>query len=184
MGKAFLGARCGCAHGCGGVCARTARWREPLMPSSDRPNLHADPDERRPAKKKPAAPRKRRGRWWQWGLLVVLWTMILGGGVLTYFALTLPSTNDLAVAERRPSVTLLAADGTLLATFGDLFGEPLDSRKCRAICRSGDRDRGPPLLHHFGIDLWAWPRRHADRAPAMLFRAAAPSPSSSPRICS
>ncbi len=129
------------------------------MPSSNRPNLHADPDERRPAKKKPAAPRKPRGRWWKWSLLAVLWAMILGGGVLTYFALTLPSTNDLAVAERRPSVTLLAADGTLLATFGDLYGEPLRLSEMprylpQAVIATEDRR----FYSHFGIDLWGMAR--------------------------
>ena len=38
--------------------------------------------------------------------------LIIGGGALGYFALTLPDTSQLAVAERRPSVTILAEDGS------------------------------------------------------------------------
>src|ERR1700683_4751342 len=52
------------------------------------------------------------------GLLVFLWAVIIGGGALAYFALTLPDTNQLTVAERRPSVTILAGDGSIIATFG------------------------------------------------------------------
>ncbi len=51
-----------------------------------------------------------------------LWAFLLVGFVLAYFALTLPPTGDLTASERRPSVTMVAEDGTLIATFGDLFG--------------------------------------------------------------
>ena len=127
------------------------------MPASGRSGLRADPDERgeRRAKSPAPKPRRPRGRWWRWGLLAVLWAMILGGGVITYFALTLPSTNDIAVAERRPSVTLLAADGSLVATFGDLFGEPLRLSEMprylpQAVIATEDRR----FYSHFGIDPW------------------------------
>ena len=128
------------------------------MPASGRSDdLRADPAERHERRvKKPAPkPRRPRGRWWKWGLLVALWAMILGGGVITYFALTLPSTNDIAVAERRPSVTLLAADGSLVATFGDLFGEPLRLDEMprylpQAVIATEDRR----FYSHFGIDPW------------------------------
>ena len=132
------------------------------MPASGRSELRADPGDRgeRRAKKKPArTPRGPRGRWWKWSLLAVLWVMILGGGALAYFALTLPSTNDLAVAERRPSVTLLAADGALVATFGDLFGEPLHLNEMpaylpQAVIATEDRR----FYSHFGIDPWGMMR--------------------------
>ena len=62
-------------------------------------------------------------------VLLVLWVLIIGGCGLAYFALTLPDTSQLAIAERRPSVTILAEDGSLIATFGDLFGQPLSLRE-------------------------------------------------------
>jgi penicillin-binding protein 1A len=127
------------------------------MPASGRSELRADPAERggRRAKSPAPKPRRPRGRWWKWGLLVVLWAMILGGGVIAYFALTLPSTSDLTVAERRPSVTLLAADGSLVATFGDLFGEPVHISEMprylpQAVIATEDRR----FYSHFGIDPW------------------------------
>ena len=42
-----------------------------------------------------------------------LWMAIFGLVVLGYFALTFPDTGELTRAERRPSVTMLAADGCL-----------------------------------------------------------------------
>jgi penicillin-binding protein 1A len=85
--------------------------------------------------------------------LVLLWVVILGVGVLGYFALTLPDTSDLIKAERRPSVTILAADGSLLTTFGDLFGQPLTLREMspylpKAVIATEDRR----FYSHFGID--------------------------------
>src|SRR5579883_2168074 len=105
-----------------------------------------------PQKKRP---RTKRWRWrlLRWGLLVALWGVILLGGVIAYFALTLPHIGDLTVAERRPSVTLLGADGGLIATFGDLFGEPLRLKDLppylpEAVIATEDRR----FYHHFGID--------------------------------
>jgi penicillin-binding protein 1A len=87
------------------------------------------------------------------GVLVFLWTAIIGGGALGYFALTLPDTSQLTVAERRPSVTILAEDGALIATFGDLFGRPLSLKEMspllpKAVLATEDRR----FYSHFGID--------------------------------
>jgi penicillin-binding protein 1A len=87
------------------------------------------------------------------GLLLFLWTAIIGGGALAYFAFTLPDTNQLTVAERRPSVTVLAADGSTIATFGDLFGQPLTLKEMspwlpKAVVATEDRR----FYSHFGID--------------------------------
>jgi len=133
------------------------------MPGSKDYDLRADPGDRgggprRPkkaARDKPPRRKGARGRWWKWGLLAALWLFILGGGALGYFWMTLPSTKDLAVADRRPSVTLLAADNSLVATFGDLFGEPLRLAEMpkylpEAVIATEDRR----FYSHFGIDLW------------------------------
>src|SRR6516162_14265 len=120
--------------------------------------LRADPAERlRPVSS--ATPRLRgAGRGILRGLvrmavLLLLWTAIVGGGVLGYFAVTLPDTSELTRAGRRPSVTILAADGSLLTTFGDLFGQPLTLREMspylpKAVIATEDRR----FYSHFGID--------------------------------
>src|SRR5262249_30963853 len=86
-------------------------------------------------------------------LFVPLGALITGGGAVAYFALTLPDTNQLTVAERRPSVTILAADGSTIATFGDLFGQPLTLKEMspwlpKAVVATEDRR----FYSHFGID--------------------------------
>src|ERR1700676_2257620 len=112
------------------------------------PSLRADPGERlrpplRPRgemydrmRQPPRGQRPRRNpgrhllrRLAMLALLVFLWSLIIGGGGLAYFALTLPDTRQLSVAERPPSVTILDSDGALIATFGDLFGQPLSLKE-------------------------------------------------------
>jgi penicillin-binding protein 1A len=85
--------------------------------------------------------------------LVLLWTVIVGSVVLGYFALTLPDTGDLTRAERRPSVTILASDGSLLTSYGDLFGQPLTLKEMspylpKAVVATEDRR----FYSHFGVD--------------------------------
>jgi penicillin-binding protein 1A len=86
-------------------------------------------------------------------LLVFLWTTIVGSVVLGYFALTLPDTGELTRAERRPSVTILASDGSLLTTYGDLFGQPLTLKEMspylpKAVVATEDHR----FYSHFGVD--------------------------------
>src|SRR5271166_459463 len=128
------------------------------QPPMAEPRLRVDPAERlRPVSN--ATPRRRgagggilRGLA-RVAVLLLLWAAIIGGGVLGYFALTLPDTSDLTRAERRPSVTILAADGSLLTTFGDLFGQPLTLQEMspylpKAVIATEDRR----FYSHFGID--------------------------------
>src|SRR5436305_3300162 len=99
--------------------------------------LRVDPRDRPgyapPARPPGRPPRRRRrsllGRLARLGLLLLLWCAILGSGVLAYFAFTLPDTSQLGIGERRPSITILAQDGSTLGTFGDLFGEPVSLRE-------------------------------------------------------
>ncbi|HYC13746.1 MAG TPA: PBP1A family penicillin-binding protein, partial [Stellaceae bacterium] len=89
----------------------------------------------------------------RWGLLASLWGVIAGVVMLGYFALTLPDTADLTLAARRPSITLLASDGSLIATYGDLFGEPLKISEMpkylpQAVIATEDRR----FYSHLGID--------------------------------
>src|SRR6202035_2943843 len=89
----------------------------------------------------------------RWAILLLLWAVILGGGAIAYFAVTLPDTSQLTVAQRRPTVTILAEDGSMLANLGDLFGEPLTLKEMsaflpKAVIATEDRR----FYSHFGID--------------------------------
>jgi len=82
-----------------------------------------------------------------------LWVLILGTVIIGYFALTLPDTSELTRAERRPSITILASDGSLLTTYGDLYGQPLRLKEMspylpKAVIATEDRR----FYSHFGID--------------------------------
>jgi len=86
--------------------------------------------------------------------LLLLWVAVVLCVVVGYFALTLPDTGELTRAERRPSVTILAADGSLLTTYGDLFGQPLTLKEMspylpKAVIATEDRR----FYSHFGVDL-------------------------------
>jgi penicillin-binding protein 1A len=86
-------------------------------------------------------------------ILLVLWAAILGGGALGYFALTLPDTSQLGAAQRRPAITILAEDGSTLASLGDLFGQPLTLKEMspslpQAVIATEDRR----FYSHFGVD--------------------------------
>jgi penicillin-binding protein 1A len=131
------------------------------MAQPRRKNLRADPDERPAAAPRRATggrtPPKRPRNWGprlaRWGLLAFLWATIALAGVFAYFAATLPDISDLAIAERRPSVTLMAADGSLLATYGEFFGEPLRLKEMpaylpQAVIATEDRR----FYSHYGVD--------------------------------
>ena len=123
------------------------------------PRLRLDPADRirptrdRPARRQRAAAKGRRVGLTKICALLCLWTLILGAVVLGYFALTLPDTSELTRAQRRPSVTILAADGGLLTTYGDLFGQPLTLKEMspylpKAVIATEDRR----FYSHFGVD--------------------------------
>ncbi|HVH75394.1 MAG TPA: PBP1A family penicillin-binding protein [Stellaceae bacterium] len=109
--------------------------------------------ERAGASRSPRPHRRRTAPRLQFVLLVLLWGLILGGGALFYFAFTLPDTSRLAAAERRPSITILAADGSPIATYGDLFGRALSLKEMspylpEAVIATEDRR----FYSNFGID--------------------------------
>jgi penicillin-binding protein 1A len=124
---------------------------------------HADRG-RSPAHRPPPPRPRRRGRrarpggrakgFLRLAVLASLWLLIGTAGCVGYFALTLPDTSDLTHAGRRPSVTILADDGSVLDTYGDLFGRPLTLRQMprylpEAVIATEDRR----FYSHFGIDL-------------------------------
>ena len=75
-------------------------------------------------------------------------------GVVAWYATDLPDIDDALQATRQPTVTLLAGDGTLLATRGDLYGVPLrvgdlPNALPQAVLATEDRR----FYDHFGLDI-------------------------------
>jgi penicillin-binding protein 1A len=104
----------------------------------------------------PALSRPRRGgllRLFRLLVLLGVWGGLAAGLALIFFTWDLPRPETALAATRRPSVTLEAADGRLLATSGDLYGErvrlaDLPAHLPGALMAVEDRRfRG-----HFGLD--------------------------------
>ena len=100
--------------------------------------------------------RGRRRPLWpfvKWFLVAAVWLGLAGLVFGAWLAYDLPGIEKLAQIERRAGVTLLAADGSILATYGDLYGEPVNLRELpahvpAAVLATEDRR----FYTHFGID--------------------------------
>ncbi|MDX2103096.1 MAG: PBP1A family penicillin-binding protein [Alphaproteobacteria bacterium] len=118
-----------------------------------------DPADRPPRRDRPSAPRvsgQRRLIWRVLGWLIaaMIWAGLTAIAVLVWVWLTLPPIEDLLAGDqRRPGITVLAADGTQLGAFGDLYGDPLHVRDLppfvgAAVIAIEDRR----FRHHVGVD--------------------------------
>lgn len=66
-----------------------------------------------------------RARLGRWAVLVLIWGSVATGGLLVWALWDMPSLNGLYTIERRPSVTLVSEKGEVIATYGDLYGDPV-----------------------------------------------------------
>ncbi|MEX0582294.1 MAG: PBP1A family penicillin-binding protein, partial [Sneathiella sp.] len=88
-----------------------------------------------------------------WGGAVVLWTFLIGGLFISYFAYTLPDISGIGVIEKRPSMVLQTADGIRYSTYGDLYGDMLPIEEIpenikQAVLATEDSH----FYDHFGIN--------------------------------
>ena len=112
-----------------------------------------------PARSEPFPPARARRRplvliLLRWSVLLTVWGGLALGAALLWFAWDLPRPEAALAATRRASVTLLAGDGRLIATSGDLYGETLRLRDLPAHVPAAFiaiEDRR--FREHFGIDL-------------------------------
>ena len=103
-----------------------------------------------------AQPKATGGRWrlLRWALVAAIWSAVLLGGVLAWYAYDLPDLGRIAQLTRKPSVTLLAADGAQLAAIGEVYGETvalgdLPAHLPQAVLAVEDRR----FYRHFGLDV-------------------------------
>ncbi len=108
-------------------------------------------------KTQPKKPQKKKssllGFCLKWTVLAVIWGAIALGGTLGWYALDLPDIDKLSAATRRPSITLLDRAGGTIATYGDLYGRPIQTGEMpptliEAVLATEDRR----FFHHFGLD--------------------------------
>lgn len=106
-------------------------YRPPkIHPGDRRPSRVAPPvpPRRRPPSRAAAPARAPRRRWpklLRWSILLGVWGAVALACILLYFAWDLPRPEAALDAARRPSLTLTDDTGRLVATFGDVVGEPL-----------------------------------------------------------
>jgi penicillin-binding protein 1A len=105
-------------------------------------------DKRRPRRAHPVL--RFAGKWL---LVATIWTVAAIGILLAVYASDLPDVHQVAGLKKRPGITLLAADGSVLAQSGDLYGNTLAVSELppnlvHAVVAIEDRR----FYHHFGVD--------------------------------
>lgn len=102
-------------------------------------------------------PKRRFGLWAivRWLLVLGVWGVVAAGVVVAWFAYDLPDLDEVAGLTRRPSVTVLAADGSQIAAFGQLYGDVVPVTEMPvflpgAVMAVEDRR----FYDHWGIDLF------------------------------
>lgn len=99
------------------------------------------------------------GPFLRWSLTLSIWGFAFLAVFVVWFSYDLPNTDRLAASTRTPGVKLLARDGSLLATYGDLYGRFTSAKELpphvyQAIMAIEDRR----FKSHFGIDVFGLAR--------------------------
>lgn len=85
-----------------------------------------DEDYEPPRRKKGAAKTRSFLGWVvYWSLVLGVWGLIAGGGLIVFYAGQLPPIDQLAIPKRPPNIAIMADDGNLLANRGDTGGPAL-----------------------------------------------------------
>jgi penicillin-binding protein 1A len=90
----------------------------------------------------------------KWAVVAAIWGGVALAAVLAWYAADLPSVDKALAPTRRPMITVIAADGSEIATLGDIFGRPvtlgeLPPVMAEAVLAIEDRR----FYRHFGVDL-------------------------------
>jgi penicillin-binding protein 1A len=112
-------------------------------------NIHDPDDEELP-------PQKRRLAFWifKGSFILLIWASFFGGCVVLWYSYDLPDIAKLQTTERRPSLTILAKDGTKLATYGDLHSQMVDIKTLPPhVIQAFLAIEDHRFFSHFGVDL-------------------------------
>lgn len=104
-------------------------------PTASAPTIRRDapppPPPRPPARRQgnsrpPRPPRRLFGRLLRWAAVLFIWGVASVGVLVAWYAHDLPSLADVSSATRRPSLLIQGSDGSIIANYGDLYGEVID----------------------------------------------------------
>jgi penicillin-binding protein 1A len=89
----------------------------------------------------------------RWGALACIWGALALIGLFAFYAYDIPRVSEVGSIERQPSMVLMAVDGTLLASYGDIYGAAVEVRDLppalpQAVIAIEDRR----FYNHFGVD--------------------------------
>jgi len=89
----------------------------------------------------------------KWLFVLAMWGAIILGCILAWFSRELPTITEAMVFERRPTITILANDGSIIDRYGDIKGETLAVKDLppyvvNAVLATEDRR----FYKHFGVD--------------------------------
>ncbi|MEO5336231.1 MAG: PBP1A family penicillin-binding protein [Magnetospirillum sp. WYHS-4] len=130
--------------------------KRPLRAES-RPHKASAPEPKPPGRKRAVRTSRLAGDWlrrlFQWAAVAAVWAAIAVGILVAWFATDLPDVEQAVAASRRPTVALIAADGSEILTVGDLYGAPLRLSEMSpslpaAVLATEDRR----FQSHFGLD--------------------------------
>lgn len=87
-------------------------------------------------------------------LTMGIWILCLGGMGVLWFSYDLPDISRLQATSRRPSVTIMTQDGTVIGTYGDLYEDTIRVQDLspyipQALMAIEDRR----FYSHFGVDI-------------------------------
>ena len=109
-------------------------------------------DRRPQVRRKPAARKRAKHPILRFFLLVAVWAALILGAIGAYFIAKLPDPVLVTLDDRPPNLTILAADGTVLAERGLRRGhvrlEHLPPYLAKAVIATEDRR----FYQHFGVD--------------------------------
>ena len=91
----------------------------------------------------------------KWLAVAAIWVSVAVGGIVAWYAADLPDVDAALTAPRRASVTVLAADGSEVASSGDRYGMALtvsDLPPALPLAVLATEDRR--FYSHFGLDIF------------------------------
>src|SRR5581483_11262129 len=100
------------------------------------------------SQRKPMPTWRRKLFWFslKWGSVGSIWAGFAVLLFLGWCAYDLPDVSSLNDIKRRPSITLLAADGSIITSYGDLYGDFVHLDQMSPYLPAAVLDRGPALL--------------------------------------
>lgn len=90
-----------------------------------------------------------------WLAIGVIWTSVAVGVVVAFYAYDLPDIDRLEGQARAPGITITAANGLVLASYGEVYADyvtraDLPDHLIDAVVAIEDRR----FYDHFGVDVW------------------------------